>query len=462
MNSHIIVIDDEQDFLDSVKRGLGASGYRNLHLVSDPRQAVSMLEQGDMFDLALIDITMPFMDGVTLLEFFKRKLPTTECLMITSLNDAMTAVECLKKGAYDYLLKPLSRDGLLSAVRRALERKRLLDVLEAGRTATLPELSNKAAFSAFVTQSEKMLRLLKESELHAMSDVPILITGESGTGKELLAEAIHRCSDRNSRPFTPINMASLPGSLFDAAFFGHTKGAFTGAETDRKGFLEHTHRGTLFLDEIGDLPYEFQGKLLRVLQNGEFMKLGDSNARKVDIRIIAATNADLERLMVKGVFRGDLYWRLKGAWIHIPPLRERKDDLPMLISEFLKEFTKGNSPIGIGEDAFAALCDYDYPGNVRELRSILRSSSNLAHGGPISMNHLPENIRTKRRSSKCTGEASGGTETTQGATATLAHMEKEYILRIYEQTDRNKLQTARLLGIGLNTLRRKLVSYNMP
>jgi DNA-binding NtrC family response regulator len=413
-----------------------------------------MLEQGETFDVALIDITMPLVNGVTILELFKSKSPTTECLMITALNDAKVAVECLKKGAYDYLLKPVSRDGLVSAVRRTLERKRLLEVLEAGRTATLPELSNKTAFSGIMTQSEKMLRLLREAELHAISDVPVLITGESGTGKELLAEAIHRCSDKNTFPFTPVNMASLSGSLFDAEFFGHTKGAFTGAEKDRKGFLEHTHRGTLFLDEIGDLPYEFQGKLLRVLQNGEFIKLGDSNARKVDIRIIAATNANLERLMVKGIFRGDLYWRLKGAWIHIPPLRERKDDLPLLISTFLKEFGKGESSIGVTEEAFTALSAYEYPGNIRELRSILYSSSNLARGGPLSITHLPENIRIKRQPPK--------RSTVETPVMILADMEKEYILRIYEQTNRNKFQAAKLLGIGLNTLRRKLVSYNMP
>ncbi|MBI4633378.1 MAG: sigma-54-dependent Fis family transcriptional regulator [Deltaproteobacteria bacterium] len=454
MNSQIIVIDDEQDFLDSVKRGLGTSGYRNIHLVPDPRQALSMLEQGEIFDLALIDITMPWMDGVTILEFFKRKSPATECLMITSLNDAKVAVECLKKGAYDYILKPLSRDGLISAVKRALERKRLLEVLEAGRTTTLPELFNKAAFCGIVTQSEKMLRLLKEAELHAISDVPVLITGESGTGKELLAEAIHRCSDRNPFPFTPINMASLSGSLFDAEFFGHTKGAFTGAEKDRKGFLEHTHRGTLFLDEIGDLPHEFQGKLLRVLQNGEFIKLGDSNTRKVDIRIIAATNRNLERLMSRGVFRGDLYWRLKGAWLHIPALRERKDDIPILISSFLQEVGKGKSSLTIDEEALAALSAYEYPGNVRELRSILYSAANLTQGHPISLNHLPENIRAKKPSLK--------QDPAETPVMILADMEKEYILRIYEQTNRNKFQAAKLLGIGLNTLRRKLMSYNMP
>ena len=312
MNDSILVIDDEMDFLDSVKRGLISSGIREVRVESDARIAASSIQQGDRYAVALIDITMPWINGVQLLEIIKSVSPDTECIMVTAINDARTAVECLQKGAYDYLTKPVSRDELVSKINRAMERRRLLEVLSLGKTGSLPQIKHKDAFAPIVTRSEKMLRLLKEAELHAASNVPALITGESGTGKELLARAIHRSSPRASFPFTSINMASLTGSLFDAEFFGHTKGAFTGAEKDRAGYLEHSNRGTLFLDEIGDLPLDFQGKLLRVLQEGEIIKLGTSSARKVDVRFIAATNADLDKLMSKGQFRKDLYYRFKG------------------------------------------------------------------------------------------------------------------------------------------------------
>jgi DNA-binding NtrC family response regulator len=364
------------------------------------------------------------------------------------------AVECLQKGAYDYLTKPVSRDELVSKINRALERRRLLEVLSVGKTGSLPQIKHKDAFAPIVTQSEKMLRLLKEAELHAASNVPALITGESGTGKELLARAIHRSSPRASFPFTSINMASLTGSLFDAEFFGHTKGAFTGAEKDRAGYLEHSNRGTLFLDEIGDLPLDFQGKLLRVLQEGEIIKLGTSTARKVDVRFIAATNADLDKLLIKGLFRKDLYYRLKGAWLRIIPLRERRDDIPLLMNTFLREF-RGEANREVEEDALQILMHYDYPGNVRELRSIIQSSCNLAQHRPLAVRFLPEYLRGAKPARRQTAVLAGG------PIVPLAEAERGHILKAYEETTHNKLRTAKLLGIGLNTLRRKLASYGV-
>ena len=457
MTEGIIVIDDERDFLESVRRGLIGAGFRRLSLESSPRKAAEAFRRGESFDVALIDVSMPEMDGVSLLEEIKNTSPDTECIMITAVNEARVAVECLKKGAYDYLIKPISRDELVSAVRRALERKRLIQVLAVGKVKQRPRILNKAAFRPIVTQSEKILRLLKEAELHAVSDVPVLITGESGTGKELLAKAVHQCSPRSDFPFTSINMASLTDNLFEAEFFGHTKGAFTVADKELAGFLESTHRGTLFLDEIGDLPYDFQGKLLRVLQDGEFMKLGTSVARRVDIRIIAATNTDLEILRAKHLFRNDLYWRLKGAWLHIPPLRERKEDLIILMQSFLKEFCGEKEGMGIAGDAMAALAAYDFPGNIRELRSIVQAALNLAGEGPLSMKSLPpyvlKAVEQEKRRKSATEEPA--------VERSLAHMEREYILKVYEQTGKNKLRTAKLLGIGLNTLRRKLSSYGV-
>jgi DNA-binding NtrC family response regulator len=454
MNDSILVIDDEMDFLDSIKRGLISSGIREIRAESDPRIAAQSVQQGDRYAVALIDITMPWINGVQLLEIIKSASPDTECIMVTAVNDARTAVECLQKGAYDYLTKPVSRDELVSKIKRAQERRRLLEVLSVGKTGSLPQIKHKDAFAPIVTRSEKMLRLLKEAELHAASDVPALITGESGTGKELLARAIHRSSARASFPFTSINMASLTGSLFDAEFFGHTKGAFTGAEKDRAGYIEHSNRGTLFLDEIGDLPLDFQGKLLRVLQEGEIIKLGTSAARKVDVRFIAATNADLDKLLNKGQFRKDLYYRLKGAWLRIPPLRERREDIPLLISTFLREF-RGEEDRQIDEDALQILMNYDYPGNVRELRSIIQSSCNLAQHRSIAARFLPEYLRGAKPVRRQQAVPIGG------PIVPLAEAERAHILQAYEETTRNKLRTAKLLGIGLNTLRRKLASYGV-
>jgi len=335
MNNSIIVIDDDFDFLEILKEKLIRIDFTNVRTEVDSIKAASLFEKGQVFDVALIDMTMPDMDGIQLLELIKNTSPGTECIMVTAVNDARVAVDCLKKGAYDYLLKPIAREDLALSIHRALERKRLLDILDVKKKASLPKLIYADTFKPIITQSHKVLRILKEAELHAISDVPILITGESGTGKELLAKAIHCTSPRSKFKFTPVNMASLTSGLFEAEFFGHTKGAFTGAENGRAGFLEHTNQGTLFLDEIGNLPLELQGKLLRVLQDGEYMKLGSSSHHTADVRFITATNEDLDKLMARGMFRKDLYYRIRCGWLHLPPLRERKEDIPLLVKKFL-------------------------------------------------------------------------------------------------------------------------------
>ena len=304
----------------------------------DPCRAAEQFENGKVFDVALIDITMPGMDGIELLEVIRNTSPRTECIMVTAIDEARVAVQSLRKGAYDYLVKPISKEDLVASLNRALERKRLFDILDLGKAQRVPRLQNADAFKPIVTRSATILRILKEAELHAASDVPVLITGETGTGKELLARAIHASSTRNEHAFTPINMDSMTDQLFNAEFFGHTRGAFTGAEKDRAGYLEHAHKGTLFLDEIGNLQPELQGKLLRVLQDGEYFKIGTSRPQKTDVRFIAATNQDLDRMLAKRQFRKDLYYRLKGGWLHLPPLRDRKDDIPLLVSRFLAEY----------------------------------------------------------------------------------------------------------------------------
>lgn len=457
---NIIVIDDDRDFLDIIRGRLHSFGFKQVRTEYNPIQAASGFETGAEFDIALIDISMPEMGGIELLERIKSVSPETECIMVTAVNEARVAVECLKKGAYDYLVKPVSEEDLSAAVRRTMERKRLLDILEIETGNILPELKHQQAFQPIVTQSRKVLKVLKEAELHAVSNDPILITGESGTGKELLARAIHDVSPRSDFPFTPINMASVAPTLFEAEFFGHAKGAFTGADQGRQGYLEHTHRGTLFLDEIGDLSPELQGKLMRILQGGEYIRLGNNKSQKADIRFIAATNVDLDRLMTEKTFRKDLYYRIRGGRLHLPPLRERKGDIPLLINRFIDEYCdrKGSTKTGadhckIEEDAISLLLNYHYPGNIRELRSIIRSALNLAQGKPVSADFLPDNLKKRKPlpDVDCTWQSE--------TIPSLKDVEKSHILKVYKHTGKNKSQTARILGIGLNTLRRKLKSY---
>ncbi len=460
MHDGILVVDDEQDFLDSVRRVLIRSGFKKVRLLTDPLKAAAVLEAETFFDVALIDVSMPGMSGLELLEVIRTHSPRTECIMVTAMNEARVAVECLKKGAYDYLVKPISREDLVLSVKRALERQRLFEILHCRKLKVPPKLLNVEAFSPIVTRSAKVLRILKEAELHAASDVPVLITGESGTGKELLAKAIHCASPRAKYPFTPINMASLSDNLFDAEFFGHTKGAFTGAEQGRAGYLEQTHKGTLFLDEVGQLPLRSQGRLLRALDDGEYLKLGTSTPQHTDVRLIAATNSDLELSMAKGMFRKDLYYRLKGAWLHLPPLCERKEDIPLLIEKFLNEFSEVAGDVGVEEEAISVLAEYNYPGNVRELRSIIQSGVNLARGRSISANLLPRHLRRRRPIQQGDLQIK---DSDKGSFpfAPLAEVEKACILQVYQQMEKNKSQTAKLLGIGLNTLRRKLRSYGV-
>lgn len=455
MANRIMIIDDDRDYLEIVLMKLKILGFQDITALDDPLEAAARFDAGETFDIALIDVTMPEMDGMELLEIIKNTSPNTECIMITAMNEARVSVKCLKKGAYDYLVKPVREEELSKTINRALERKRLLDILDMDKRDALPEVQNKAAFAPIITRSRKMIRILKEAELHAASPFPVLITGESGTGKELLARAIHAASPRSGGPFTPVNMAAMNSNLFDAEFFGHTKGAFTGADRDRTGYLEQTDQGTLFLDEIGILPLELQGKLLRVLQNGEYMKLGTSLPRRTDVRIIAATNEDLDHLIEKRMFRKDLYYRIRGAWLHLPPLRERRNDIPLLINALVKRNGDAQGRHAVDEEALEALLKYDYPGNIRELESILRSAQNLAQGQTITLNCLQDRLRQRRKAMprECRRQDADVT--------TLAEAEKCHILKVYAQTGNNKTQSAKLLGIGLNTLRRKLRTYGV-
>jgi two-component system response regulator AtoC len=456
MTGRILILDDDWDFLELMKARLTGAGFQQVRIEDDPLKAAALIQTEEVFDIALIDMTMPEMDGLELLDLVKNNSPRTECIMVTAVNDVRVAVRCLRKGAYDYLVKPISEEDLVFSLRRTLEKKRLLEILDIEKSKDRPVLAHPEAFQAIITRSAAMMRLLKEAELHAASDVPILITGESGTGKELLARAIHTVSPRARYPFMPVNMAAVSAGLFEAEFFGHTRGAFTGAEKDRAGYLKFANHGTLFLDEIGNLPFEMQGKLLRVLQDGEYTQLGSSVSQKVDIRFVAATNENLEKLTSDKVFRKDLYYRIRGGWLHLPPLRERPEDILLLATRFLEEFCPPTLPYRIEEEALGLLRQYPYPGNIRELRSVIQSAVNLAQGGAITSGLLPAPFRENQKP-----RAAVPPDDDLDAGLSLADVEKTYLLKVYRQLNQNKSQTARRLGIGLNTLRRKLKDYEV-
>jgi transcriptional regulator with PAS, ATPase and Fis domain len=345
---------------------------------------------------------------------------------------------------------------VIHIMRDSTREKSLLNVLDINKTNTLPKLKNPAAFSHIISKDLAVCKVMKEAELHAMSNIPVLITGESGTGKDLLAKAIHAASPRSEHTYTPVNMASVSSTLFNSEFFGHTKGAFTGSTHDRNGYLAQTDKGTLFMDEIGSIPLEFQGKLLRVLQDGEYVKLGTNNPINTDVRLITATNADLESLIKKGEFRKDFYYRLKGAWLHLPPLRKRKQDIPLLISHFLKEFSLEKKHFRVDEQAMQLLGIYEYPGNIRELKSIIQSAVNLAEKQVITINSLPDEL--KKLSLK-TNTIKSDQDNLISSLMPLREIERDHILKVYKTLGNNKAKTARVLKIGLNTLRRKLDSY---
>ncbi len=455
MSPRILIVDDDRDYLELAGARLKSSGFTRTLTLEDPLQAAAILEHDDAFDLAIVDVSMPEMSGQAVLDLIKKESPATECIMVTAVNDARTAIECLRQGAYDYLVKPVPEEELIFAVKRALERKRLLDILYLERTRLPPAFAHPAAFREILTRSPSLLRVLKEAELHAASDVPILITGESGTGKELLARAIHAASPRAGQPFLPVNMAALAGGLFEAEFFGHTRGAFTGAEKERGGHLRHCEGGTLFLDEIGNLPLAMQGKLLRVLQDGEFTPVGSSLPQKADVRFVAATNEELDRMIVSGRFRRDLFYRIRGSWLHLPPLRERREDIPLLVERFVEESRPAGGPLAMDEAALTALMEYRLPGNVRELKAIVQSAVNLAQGRTIALGCLPPYVQSRKASS---GEPEPGGD---AAILPLVEVERRHILSVYRRLGGNKMRTARALGLGLNTLRRRLKDYRV-
>lgn len=401
----------------------------------------------DEFSVVLTDLRMKEMQGIELLAEIKRIYPDINVILITAFGSVETAIEAMKQGAYDYLVKPIKNEDLVRVTERAAREAALRREVNRLRREVLKEYS----FHQILGKSKAMREVFDLIRRVADSPTNVLITGESGTGKELVAKAIHYNSDRREAPFVPVNCAAIPETLLESELFGHVKGAFTDAKTDKRGLFEEAQKGTLFLDEISELPLTLQAKLLRAIQEREIRRVGATRPVSVDVRIIAATNLNLAEEVKAKRFREDLFYRLNVIEIRLPPLRERREDIPLLVEAFLRKCAEvSHKEIrGMTESALALLMDYSWPGNVRELENVIERATTLARGEKIVPDDLPPAIQGARGERRVLDEAAE-------RVLPLADVEKEYILRILEKTGGNKYQAAQVLGIDRKTLYRKL------
>src|SRR5687767_14722238 len=391
----ILVIDDEEIMREILDTLLTREGY-HVRLASSGEEGVELAKTVP-FDAAIVDVMMPGIDGIATLEELKKIDDELPVLMITAFASVETAITAMKRGAFDYITKPFKNDEVLVVLRNAVERRQLV----AENTALRQTLQAQyQRFSGIIGRSQRMKQVFDLIIQAAPSRSTILVTGESGTGKELVARAIHRNSSRSDRSFVAVNSGNLPADLLESTLFGHVKGAFTGAVNPKKGLCDLADKGSIFFDEIGNIPPETQAKLLRVMQEREFMRLGGMDTIKIDVRIIAATNCDLRQMVEDGRFREDLYYRLHVINILLPPLRQRKDDIPLLAQHFLEKYGKENNRPGmeITSDALDLMMDYDWPGNVRELENVMERAVVLSSGSRIDTELIPENVRSSPRS----------------------------------------------------------------
>ena len=438
----ILVVDDEELALSSVRRLLRRRGLRDVQICNNGPEAVQVIMEQD-FDVVLLDYLMPELDGLQVLEKVKPHRPATEFIMITAVDDVAAAVRAIRLGAYDYLVKPVVFERLHLTIEHAFERKGL-KAWAAGGKSTVSRGDGQGPFADIITSNPRMMELLSYAEIMARGDTPFLITGESGTGKELLAKGIHRASPNHDGPFVPVNMASIPETLFESQFFGHRKGAFTGADRDQHGYFEQANGGTLFLDEIGELPLDRQARLLRSLEDKTIIRLGDTVPTSVEVRIVAATNRDLDEDCRQGRFRLDLLYRLKYAHVHLPPLRNRRDDIPVIAAHFLKAAAQkhGKDVNGFSHQAVESLLSRDYPGNIRELAQIVEKAVLMAETPRIDTLHLD-----------------GTPETLNLSERTLCSLKRNYdlhLLYVLTRTQGDRKDTARVLGVTLRQLQRKI------
>lgn len=453
----IVLVEDDRELRGFLGEVLESAGYR-VAAFGDGWRALQALESSAAeVDLVITDLRMPGLSGEELLDQVRRLRPEIHVIVITAFGSIDSAIALVKAGAYDYLTKPFGSDELLLSVERALEASRLRRQLAEARRGALVN------FPGLVAVSRPMVQLREIVGRIAVSPFPVLITGETGTGKELVARAIHHASGRKA--FVAVNCAALPENLLESELFGHEKGAFTGADRDKPGLFEEADGGTLFLDEVGELPRSLQPKLLRALEEGEIRRVGALRPRRVDVRVVAATNRDLEREVEEGRFREDLYWRLNVVALHVPPLRERLEDIPVLAQYFLERAvgregsgsTAAGGPegaFGLSSEALALLKAYPWPGNVRELRNALEGAVALTGKSWIEAADLPARIR----------DTAVGLAKVAGAAEhrlSLRELEREYILEVLRQVAGNKSRAAEILGMDRKTLYRKLAEYRL-
>jgi DNA-binding NtrC family response regulator len=443
----ILVVDDEPTQLELVGGFLRRQGFEVVEAASG-RAAVARLKE-EPFDLVLTDQRMPDLSGLDVLEAVRAASPDTAVVIMTAYGTIVTAVSAVKAGAADYLAKPLNLDELLHRIHQIQDRRRLLTENRELRAA----LAERHRVEGIIGESGAMQEVLSVVRRVAPSDATVLIRGESGTGKELIAKAIHYASPRAARALVKVNCAALAESLLEAELFGHEKGAFTGAVAARKGRFELADGGSLFLDEIGDLPPHLQVKLLRVLQEREFERVGSSRPIKVDVRLLAATHRNLEALVREGRFRDDLYYRINVVTIQLPPLRERREDLLLLVDHFLRAFSdkNGKGIRGLTREARAALLRYDYPGNVRELENLIERAVVLTRDDVIGLTDLPLTLDAQA------AEAESGT----GLVAAVEGLERRMIREALAKAEGIQTRAAELLGIGERVLRYKLKKYGL-
>jgi DNA-binding NtrC family response regulator len=444
----ILVVDDEPSILKLLKEALTQWGYQ-VACVGTGAEALEAIRT-ELFDAAITDIRMPEMSGLELLREIKRHDDSIEVVVMTGYPTIASAVEALKEGAYDYLSKPLILDELRHLMARVTERRFLKGEVQSLRT----RLGEELTVNELVGNSQPMQRVKDIIGKVATTDSPVLIEGESGTGKELVAAAIHRLSTRNKGPFIPVNCSAIPEDLLESEFFGHVRGAFSGAVSDALGLFRGAHDGTIFLDEIAELSPGLQVKLLRVLQEMQVRPVGSTKAHPVDVRVIAATNRDLDRSIADGRFRQDLYYRLNVVRVSLPPLRSRREDVPPLVNHFLRRYNRRfrRDVKGITPDALATLSGYDFPGNVRELENVVERAFAMGAREQITLADLPP---------LGTSSVSTVSAPQSGTVPRLADVEKDLILRALAFYKDDKEAAASALGISRRTIYRRLKEYGM-
>jgi DNA-binding NtrC family response regulator len=438
----ILMVDDEQEALNSLKRILKREGLTNIDQCNSGQSAIEKIKKNN-YDIVLLDLMLPDLNGLEILETTKPYSTDTEFILITAVDDLQTAVKAVKIGAYDYLVKPVEPERLLLAINRAYERKGLLTSLY--QTASNGEVNKvNSVFNSIITKSPKIINLFKYTEVMSNSGNPIMITGESGTGKELFARAIHNLWAANG-PFIPVNVASVPESLFESQFFGHAQGSFTGANKAHVGYFKQANNGTLFLDEIGDLPLNQQAKLLRVLEEKLVYPIGENKALPINVKIISATNIDINEACKKGQFRLDLLYRMKSAQVHLPSLNERPEDIPILANHFLNIFKSKykKNDLMITPEAIEVLARKIYPGNIREFSQIIENAVILSERTII----LPSDFGSENVSEISVNDLN---------LKSLKENSDDHVIRVLTYTNGDKKAAADILGLSLRQVQRKI------